>query len=230
MRRARRARGRSQPLATDEELWGALPPKQVRSVDAIQRIAAAGRALFAERDYEAVSVADIAAAAEVSVGAFYTRFPSKEHLIVHLMRDVADEVSARLEREMSADRMAACGLADVVQQYLLLMGRSFVRHRALIRPASLIARQTRDEQLRALLRRFTDAAHSHVRSLLSSRVGGLAPDVARLRIDAAILWSSAAMREVLLYGEPVSSLSPRHASLIDELTRGVVLYLAAGDR
>lgn len=227
MTRVRRARAESQPLATDEELWGALPPKQVRSVDAIQRIAAAGHALFAERDYEVVSVADIAGAAGVSVGAFYTRFPSKEHLIVHLMRDVADELSARLQREMSDDRMAACGLADVVRQCLLLMARSFVRHRALIRPASLIARQTRDEQLRALLRRFNDAAHSHVRGLLRSRLGGVAPNVARLRIDAAILWSSAAMREVLLYGEPVSSLSPRHASLIDELTRGVVLYLDA---
>lgn len=230
MTRARRTRGLSQPLATDDELWGALPPKQARSVDAIQRIAVAGQALFVERDYDDVSVADIAAAAGVSVGAFYTRFPSKEHLIVHLMRDVADELSTRLQREMSTDRMVAHGLADVMRQYLLLMGRSFVRHRALIRPASLIARQTRDAQLRAILRRFNHTAHSHLRGLLLSRLVGLAPDVARIRIDAGILWSSAAMREVLLYGEPVSSLSPRHASLIDELTRGVVLYLAADQR
>jgi AcrR family transcriptional regulator len=224
---ARRGRRRSAPLATEEELWAALPPKQARSVDVIQRIAIAGQELFTARDYDAVSVADIASAAGVSVGAFYTRFPSKEHLVVHLIRDVADEVLADMQREMSEQRLADCGTQEVVRRYLTMMGRVFVRHRALLRPASLIARQTQDTNLRALLRRFNDVAHSRVRALLLARLNALRHDVAITRIDTAVLWISAAMREVLLYAEPVSSLSPRHASLIEELTLGVASYLSA---
>jgi hypothetical protein len=46
----RRSRRRSAILATDEELRGAHPPRQVRSVDAIQRIALAAQALFDSRE------------------------------------------------------------------------------------------------------------------------------------------------------------------------------------
>ena len=221
----RRGRRRSVALATEDELWGARPPKQARSVDVIQRIAIAGQEMLATRDYDTVSIADIASAAGVSVGAFYTRFPSKEHLVVHLMRDVAADLLTELQRELSDQRLAGCGVADVMRGYLSLMGRAFVRHRALLRPASLIARQTPHAELREFLRRFNDTAHGHVRSLLLARLDMLPSDVAITRIDTAVLWSSAAMREVLLYAEPVSSLSPRHAALIAELTRGVAAYL-----
>lgn len=223
----RRSRRRSAVLATDAELRGAHPPRQVRSVDAIQRIALAAHELFDARDYDAVSVADIASAAEMSVGAFYTRFPSKEHLIVHLLGDLESELRATMGREMSAERLAGCTLAEVVRRYLVMMARAFVRHRGLVRPATLIARQTRDEQLRELLRRFNHDVHGRFRALLLERLGSRTSATTITRIDLAILWSSAAMREVLLYGEPVSSLSRRHSTLIDELTRGVVLYLEA---
>jgi AcrR family transcriptional regulator len=224
---ARRGRRRSAALATADELWGAHPPKQARSVDVIQRIAIAGQELFAEREYDTVSVADIASAAGVSVGAFYTRFPSKEHLVVHLMRDVAEGVLAEMAREMSEQRLADCGPREVMRRYLAMMGRVFVQHRGLLRPATLIARQTQHAELRQFLRRFNDSAHGHVRTLLLARLAAIPHEIAITRIDAAVLWSSAAMREVLLYSEPVSSLSPRHTSLIEELTLGVAAYLTA---
>ena len=223
----RRGRRRSVALATEDELWGARPPKQARSVDVIQRIAIAGQELLTTREYDAVSVADIATAAGVSVGAFYTRFPSKEHLVVHLMRDVAEELLAEMSRAMSERRMADCDASEVMRHYLVMMGRAFVRHRGLLRPATLIARQTQNVELREFLRRFNTSAHGRLRAMLLARVRTLPRDVAVARIDAAVLWSSAAMREVLLYGEPVSSLSPRHASLIEELARGVAAYFTA---
>ena len=224
---ARRSRRRSVALATEDELWGARPPKQARSVDVIQRIAIAGQELFTVREYDAVSVADIASAAGVSVGAFYTRFPSKEHLVVYLMRDIAEELLAEMGREMSEQRLADCDAREVMRRYLVMMGRAFVRHRGLLRPATLIARQTQNAELPEFLRRFNDSPHGHVRTLLLARLRRLPRDVAVRRIDAAVLWSSAAMREVLLYAEPVSALSPRHTSLIEELTLGVAAYFTA---
>ena len=203
--------------------------KQARSVDAIQRIAIAGQELFAARDFDAVSVADIAAAAGISVGAFYTRFPSKEHLVVHLMRDLADEMMALMDREMSPASLVDASVAEVVRRYLSMVAGAFVRHRGLLRPATLIARRTSDAQLQELLRRFNDTVHGRFRALLAARLASsaIADAVIAARIDLAILWSSAALREVLLYGEPVSSLSRQHPSLVDELVRGVALYLTA---
>jgi len=222
----RRTRGASAALATGDELWAVLPPKQARSVELIQRIATAGKELFTATGYDSVSVADIAAAAGISVGAFYTRFASKEHLVVHLLREVADELTAAMDRDMNPERIADCGVRDVVHRYLTMMAAAFVQHRGLLGPASLIARRTADADLQAILRRFNEGVHGRFRGLLLARLGAADTDAAVVaRIDVAVLWSSAAMREVLLYGEPVSSLSRRHSTLIDELTRGVTLYL-----
>jgi AcrR family transcriptional regulator len=225
MRQTRRATARSVALATDDELWGALPPKQTRSVDAIQRIASAGRALFRARDFDAVSVADIARAAGISVGAFYTRFPSKEHLAIHLLGDLDDELRASALREMDPQRLTGVSLSGVVRRFLALTADAFLRHRGLLRPATLIARQTRDDQLRGLVRRFNKDVHGLFRARLLERLSVTDPKTTVARIDLAILWTSAALREVLLYGEPVSALSRSATRLVDELSRGFVLYL-----
>jgi AcrR family transcriptional regulator len=220
-----RRRRPSPALASDEELRGALPPRQIRSVAALQRIAVAARELFAARDYDSVSIADIAHAAGMSVGAFYTRFPGKEHLVVHLMGDLELELLELMDTTMNEHVLETSSVEQVVRQYLSMMAGAFVQHRGLIRPASLIARQNDDEQLQALLRRFNTVVHGRFREMLLARMTVVPQDVSAMRIDTAILFTSAAMREVLLYGEPVSSLSPRQAALVEELTQAFTVYL-----
>lgn len=53
------------------------PPRQRRARETEQALLGAGRELLAKRDFAAVSVAQIAAACQVSVGAFYGRFRDK---------------------------------------------------------------------------------------------------------------------------------------------------------
>ena len=229
MKTALRKRRPLHEQTADDELWGARPPKQARSADVTWRIGRAAADLLASRPYHTVSVADIAAAAGISVGAVYTRFPTKEHVFVHLLGDLAEELVTTMQREMNPHELARCTVDEVVRRYLLMVGKAFVRHRALLAPATLIVRQTRDPQLQELMRRFNAEVHGRLRALLLDRLGRNDARSIR-RIDTAILWSSAAMREVILYGEPVSSLSRRQTTLIEELTRGVTLYLEAGNR
>jgi AcrR family transcriptional regulator len=62
-----------------------------------QRIYDVALQLFQEHGFERVSVAQIAAAAAVSVPTFYAHYPSKEHLIMQL--PTADDVAALLSTQ-----------------------------------------------------------------------------------------------------------------------------------
>lgn len=61
-------------------------------------ISEAAIALFLERGYDEVSVAEIAAAAEVSKRTLFTYFPRKDDLVLHRFADHEDE-AARVVRE-----------------------------------------------------------------------------------------------------------------------------------
>ncbi|MFZ3474171.1 TetR/AcrR family transcriptional regulator [Streptomyces sp. 4.24] len=66
-----------------------------------QQLAATALELFLERGFDAVSVADIAAAAEVSKPTLFRYFPSKEDLVLDRFADHQDE-AARVVRDRAA--------------------------------------------------------------------------------------------------------------------------------
>ncbi|MGI5446526.1 TetR/AcrR family transcriptional regulator [Streptomyces sp. CA-243310] len=74
-----------------------------------QRLAATALELFLERGFDAVSVADVAAAAEVSKPTLFRYFPSKEDLILDRFADHQDE-AARIVRDREGDRTPAGAL------------------------------------------------------------------------------------------------------------------------
>lgn len=63
-----------------------------------RQLAATALELFLERGFDAVSVADVAAAAEVSKPTLFRYFPSKEDLVLDRFADHQDEV-ARIVRD-----------------------------------------------------------------------------------------------------------------------------------
>lgn len=76
-------------------MTGLRERKKQRTHDAIS---AAAISLFLERGYDAVSVADVAEAAEVSKPTLFKYFPSKEDLVLHRIADHKGE-AARVVRE-----------------------------------------------------------------------------------------------------------------------------------
>ncbi|GAA1876194.1 TetR/AcrR family transcriptional regulator [Asanoa iriomotensis] len=72
--------------------------KRQRTHDAVS---AAAIALFLERGFDGVSVADVAAAAEISKPTLFRYFPSKEDLVLHRFADHAGE-AARVVRARPA--------------------------------------------------------------------------------------------------------------------------------
>jgi AcrR family transcriptional regulator len=69
---------------------------QARSEETRIRISKTAQRLFGEKGYEATGVAEICAEAQVSKGAFYHHFPSKQELFVALLDAWLQEVDAGL--------------------------------------------------------------------------------------------------------------------------------------
>ncbi|WP_018504381.1 TetR/AcrR family transcriptional regulator [Parafrankia discariae] len=82
------------------EPLGLRDRKKQRTRDALS---AAAVSLFLERGFERVSVAEVAAAAEVSKPTLFSYFPAKEDLVLHRVLDHRGE-AARVVRARSADR------------------------------------------------------------------------------------------------------------------------------
>jgi len=82
---------RAPVLRTGEKLLA--PPRQARSLARRRRLLEAGRALLAERGYEATSIEQITSRAGTAAGAFYTYFRSKRQLLVVLMNELLERLS-----------------------------------------------------------------------------------------------------------------------------------------
>ncbi|MFF1560623.1 TetR family transcriptional regulator [Streptomyces sp. NPDC058279] len=85
---------------TDPRTTGLRESKKLRTR---HHLAATALELFLERGFDAVSVADVAAAAEVSKPTLFRYFPTKEDLVLDRFADHQDE-AARLVRDREPDQ------------------------------------------------------------------------------------------------------------------------------
>jgi TetR/AcrR family transcriptional repressor of mexJK operon len=77
-------------------------PQQARSIEKRQKLLDAGRALFAEKGYEAASIGDITSRAKTASGGFYQFFSSKRQFLVVLMNDFLARLAALNLRPQAA--------------------------------------------------------------------------------------------------------------------------------
>ena len=206
-------------------------PRQQRSQDLLARLIDASRRLLDEKDFESVSIADIAKRAGVSVGVLYTRFPTKDHLLVHLASAFADDTAALMARTFADDRVADLSLAELAELYFTNVGRAFSRHRRLLRSVTLLVRTTEQAELRAIVQRFNIAVHSRFAECAMRHRRTIKHADAERAVNFAILAASATLREMVLYEEPVSNLARGQAAkAARECARLFTSYLACAER
>ncbi|MER5712368.1 TetR family transcriptional regulator [Streptomyces sp. NPDC042898] len=80
-----------------------------------QALSDAAVALFLEKGFDAVSVAEVAAAAEVSKPTLFRYFPAKEDLVLHRFADHEDEAA----RVVAAGRLAGTAPLDALYAHVL---------------------------------------------------------------------------------------------------------------
>lgn len=205
-----------------------IVPRQRRSRALAERVVAATQRLLRHTDFNSLAMTDVARAAGTSVGSIYTRFPSKERLLCFLADRILFAEPDGAAIKLLEPLEDAPDLRAFLSGYLTGISAIFSRHRAIIGPMSTLARESSDGELRAYLTRVNDTAHFRLREAMARYSAEIRHPMPQVAIDFTLLWMGAAMRERILFAEPVSR--PRRASVarfVAELVEAMHGYLTA---
>jgi AcrR family transcriptional regulator len=103
--------------------------RERKKIAAQSRILSTAIELFAQRGIEAVTIDEIASAADVGKGTIYNYFATKEDIVVAFMADLEVRLAPRIMRFKSGERPADRALAD----YILLHFRLKEPYHAFVR-------------------------------------------------------------------------------------------------
>lgn len=154
----------------------ALAPKRQRGRDRVAAILAAATDLFARKDYEAVTMTEVAAASGTAIGSLYRFFPTKAALAEALVEQYGAHLIADVDAILGrAAKVSNTALADA----LVDMGGGLDAERAAA--LALVDALADGSELRAGLRA---AIRERLASLLAARSGRPA---ATLTVQAFVL-------------------------------------------
>jgi AcrR family transcriptional regulator len=161
----------SQLLAPGEA--GRPPAKQARSRRTRQRLIEAGLQLLEEHDFDATGIADFAAAAGASVGAFYHHFTDKDDFYGALVASGIDKEWQRVEAELSAAAVAGLSASAIVDKTVRLIRDIMAGKQGLIRTAlkRTMAAGESTPGAWAPMREFARAYEERAADLLKMRAG-----------------------------------------------------------
>jgi AcrR family transcriptional regulator len=195
----------------------------------MERFVRATRELLQERSFEDITVADIVARAERTVGSFYARFEDKDAVLRVLLDQLDDRVREVVRTFCDPVRWDGASVADFVAESVRLNVHAYRRSAPLFRAALTAAATDADfrERRRETLRFSAEAQKGF---LLTRRDELRCPDPARAS-DAMFETITATLDHELLYGRFTVTSPSTDGELIDDLTRraSAVLGVAAGD-
>jgi AcrR family transcriptional regulator len=201
------------------------PPRQARSRASEERLLATARAILAERDAEEVTVAEIAAGAGLTVGGFYSRFASKEALLVRLEREAFEAT-----RQMAARvaRLAEEGAPpiELVRELVAEHVRVYRSNGAVVR--ALVNRSRSDAALTEELRELARENYALVmRAIERSGVASPgSPSATRAALEFALYAERSVLREAILFDAGWSKERRwSDARIIEETVRMIARYL-----
>ncbi|GLC96321.1 TetR family transcriptional regulator [Cupriavidus sp. TA19] len=200
------------------------PPRQRRARETEQALLGAGRELLAKRDFAAVSVAQIAAACQVSVGAFYGRFRDKMAFFEALRALVMEETSASIDRYLAQERWEDVPTSVLLDKAARFMVLGTLANRGVMR-ASLRHASTKPEEWQPH-RQSGEAIVERMVQLLVPRLS-LPADIAELRVRFAMQAVFSVLVNALL-----NDSGPLHLDderMIPELSRMMAGYLGVTD-
>lgn len=121
---------------------GLREPRQSRSQQTLERILQSSTALIAEQSYDEVTIAEIAARAQISVGGFYSRFDNKAALLGTLCQRLGQETQSRIGTALAND-WSSTSLLDLLQIIVFGNAEIYEKYRGVLTVVHLQTRVLR---------------------------------------------------------------------------------------
>ena len=110
------------------------PPKQKRSQESLERVLGASIALLEDKGFDAFTIQDVSQRAEVSVGAIYARFGSKETLLRAVHQHAMESIGAQQHDAVAAvDGASGKPVHDVIVDGVRAVASVFRGNESLLR-------------------------------------------------------------------------------------------------
>jgi len=198
------------------------PPRQKRSRASYERVLDAARALLEENGFEGFTVQEVAARAEISVGAIYERFGNKESLlrVVHgRLMDALTRGAAGLERGGEIIDPAAAIAAAVAT-----VARVPREHRRILRVFMHLGAV--DSEIAARGSQASIELGRAFKAAVLAHRGSIAHPAPELAVDIAFRMVYCTVARQIMYG-PVFESERRvgWSTLVDELSAACCAYL-----
>jgi len=206
----------------------AIKPRQARSRQTLRAILDATERLMEEKPFEKISVAEIAHAADISVGNFYNRFPDKTALLTNLFDEYAQERTVLLRDAFAPVRWQGRNLEQRVAGLVELLVDFFWSRRALIRSYILFYRTHPDTAPPGTAERLKKISAAGARILAEALPRGQdADEEAALALQIVV----ALCREFILFGDDPSkaALGLSRKRLTQMLNQVLVTYVRQSD-
>jgi AcrR family transcriptional regulator len=207
------------PRSRDRDGSRLVPPQQARSQGTEARLLAAAEPLFSEVPVADVSVAALAKAAGVSVGAFYGRFTDKDAFVAAFFERYLDDGRRRATELFASADWPTESVAEMARAFVAYRLRHYQRHRRLLHALVVHLRSQGSPALRETAARFAAHFHREATSRFASQ-----GDASKWRVDARGVASGLTLVEAVLKDlylfDGGGLVSPRltEVELLDELT------------
>jgi AcrR family transcriptional regulator len=200
------------------------PPKQKRSQESLERVLEASIGLLEERGFDAFTVQEVSQRAEVSVGAIYARFGSKENLLRAVHRHSMEALQeAQTEAVAALDGRPA---REVIVEAVRTVAGIFRGNEPLLR-AFMHLGAIDDEISRRGSEVSTDLAKQFEATILAhgDEIAHPSPETA---VDVAFRMAYCTFARQVMYGPTFESNRPiGWDELVDEVGNACAAYLLA---
>lgn len=202
----------------------AIAPLQARSRESLAKMLDAAERILERKEFDEMSIADIAAEAGLSVGAFYTRFRSKEALLAVLHERYEHERLEFLTNAFAAADRPGAGLAERARAFTGAIIALFRSRRGVLR--SLVLKNWRQgTETTGRTRQRVDAIVEAARKLLLAARSEIKHPDADMAVRTGIASVLAAARESIVLRPAGLPGAPKLSD--DALARELAIMLHA---
>lgn len=198
-----------------------IAPRQQRSRETLERIAETAEAMLEEGEWEATTVADIAARARATPGAFYARFPSRDALLPFLYERYDRRLREELPTRLRDERWDGLPLPALAARVATLTVDALRARRGLLRALALYDR-AHPERAAEAGREGGGALHAAAARLFYAHRGAIRHPDWEEAVAFGLSACAAVCRERVLFGETGPGAEAR---LKEEAARLLLAYL-----